>query len=51
MADQIKGEDPCWKRFEMVGMKKKDGKEVPNCVPKAKSAKAKSQTYRKSKGR
>lgn len=51
MADQMKGEDPCWKGYEMVGMKKKDGKEVPNCVPKAKSAKAKSQTYRKSKGR
>jgi len=26
--------DPCWKDYEMVGMKKKDGKEVPNCVPK-----------------
>ena len=26
--------DPCWKDYEMIGMKKKDGKEVPNCVPK-----------------
>lgn len=26
--------DPCWDGYEMVGMKKKDGKEVPNCVPK-----------------
>jgi hypothetical protein len=26
--------DPCWKNYEMVGMKKKNGKEVPNCVPK-----------------
>lgn len=25
--------DPCWDGYEMVGMKKKDGKEVPNCVP------------------
>ena len=25
--------DPCWDDHEMVGMKKKDGKEVPNCVP------------------
>ena len=25
--------DPCWKGYEMVGMKKKNGKEVPNCVP------------------
>ena len=27
-------ENPCWKGYEMVGMKMKDGKEVPNCVPK-----------------
>ncbi len=26
-------ENPCWKGYEMVGMKNKDGKEVPNCVP------------------
>lgn len=26
--------DPCWKGYEMVGMKKKGGREVPNCVPK-----------------
>jgi len=25
--------DPCWKGYTQVGMKKKDGKEVPNCVP------------------
>lgn len=47
MADQ----NPCWKNYEMVGMKKKDGKEVPNCVPKAKEAKAKARSYQKSKGR
>ena len=28
--------DPCWKGYEMVGKKKKNGKEVPNCVPKKK---------------
>jgi hypothetical protein len=29
------GDDPCWKGYEMVGMKKgKGGKDVPNCVPK-----------------
>jgi hypothetical protein len=27
-------EDPCWKGYEMIGMKKKRGKNVPNCVPK-----------------
>ena len=25
--------NPCWKGYEMIGMKKKNGKEVPNCVP------------------
>jgi hypothetical protein len=24
---------PCWKGYEMVGMKKKGGRKVPNCVP------------------
>jgi hypothetical protein len=24
--------DPCWKNYQMVGKKKKGGKEVPNCV-------------------
>ena len=28
-------DDPCWKGYEMVGMKKgKGGQDVPNCVPK-----------------
>lgn len=27
---------PCWKGYEMVGMKNKGGKKVPNCVPKSK---------------
>ena len=31
---KMKGDDPCWDGYEMVGHKKKDGKEVPNCVPK-----------------
>lgn len=29
-------DDPCWDDYEMIGMKKKGGKEVPNCVPKKK---------------
>jgi hypothetical protein len=28
--------DPCWDSHEMVGMKMKNGKKVPNCVPKKK---------------
>jgi len=27
---------PCWSGYEMIGMKKKGGKKVPNCVPKKK---------------
>ena len=30
---KMKGEDPCWKGYEMIGKKKKNGREVPNCVP------------------
>jgi hypothetical protein len=26
-------DDPCWKGYQMVGMKKKGGRKVPNCVP------------------
>jgi hypothetical protein len=26
--------DPCWKNYKQVGMKKKGGRQVPNCVPK-----------------
>jgi hypothetical protein len=25
--------DPCWSGYEMIGMKKKGGRKVPNCVP------------------
>jgi len=30
----IKEDDPCWDSHEQRGMKKKNGKLVPNCVPK-----------------
>lgn len=30
-----KQEDPCWDGYEQIGMKEKDGKRVPNCVPSA----------------
>jgi len=26
-------EDPCWKGYKQIGMKDKNGKQVPNCVP------------------
>lgn len=28
-----KKKDPCWTGYEMIGMKDKNGKKVPNCVP------------------
>ena len=31
-----KAEDPCWKGYEKVGSKTKNGKSVPNCVPEKK---------------
>ena len=35
LVNQLKEDDknPCWDGYEMIGMKEKDGKEVPNCVP------------------
>lgn len=33
--------DPCWKGYTQVGMKMKNGKEVPNCVPSKGVTKAK----------
>jgi len=29
----LEDKNPCWKGYEMIGMKKKGGKQVPNCVP------------------
>ena len=34
-----KKKSPCWKGYMMVGMKKKGGRNVPNCVPKKKPIK------------
>ena len=31
---QIGGKKPCWEGYEQFGMKEKDGRSVPNCVPK-----------------
>jgi nicotinic acid mononucleotide adenylyltransferase len=32
-SEEVNEADPCWDGYKQVGMKKKDGKEVPNCVP------------------
>ena len=33
-AEDIEEDGPCWKTHKQVGMKKKNGRMVPNCVPK-----------------
>ncbi len=35
-------EDPCWNGYTQEGMKTKNGKKVPNCVPEKKSDSKKS---------
>ena len=32
LSDQ-KSDDPCWDGYKKEGMKTKNGKKVPNCVP------------------
>ena len=34
MVERLEEDDPCWDTHKQVGMKKKGGKMVPNCVPK-----------------
>lgn len=29
----FENEGPCWDGYEQIGMKEKNGKQVPNCVP------------------
>ena len=31
--DFFEAKGPCWPGYKQVGMKKKNGKNVPNCVP------------------
>ena len=33
-AEDMEEDGPCWKTHKQVGMKKKNGRMVPNCVPK-----------------
>ena len=36
LSESLKTDNPCWKGYKPVGTKKKNGKTVPNCVPKTK---------------
>lgn len=33
LIDILSESNPCWKGYKQIGMKDKNGKEVPNCVP------------------
>jgi hypothetical protein len=33
LLDLLAEKSPCWKGYEQIGMKDKDGRQVPNCVP------------------
>lgn len=35
LVDILNEANPCWKGYKQVGMKTKNGKEVPNCVPES----------------
>ena len=39
LAEEDKLKDACWTGYEAIGMKEKDGKKVPNCVPVKEEAK------------
>ena len=44
--------DPCWKGYQAIGMKEKNGRKVPNCVPEgAGQAKSKAQKFAKSQNK
>lgn len=49
LFNEKKKEDPCWKGYKQIGMKKKDGKEVPNCVPDEERKIEKSNSKKKEK--
>ena len=42
MADK----NPCWEGYVQLGMKEKNGKQVPNCVPAKEAAKSRAQAYK-----
>jgi hypothetical protein len=44
-SDHKEDGDPCWKDYKQVGMKTKNGKEVPNCVPKGSSGEMDMEMY------
>ena len=33
LSELLSEKSPCWKGYKQIGMKEKDGRQVPNCVP------------------
>jgi hypothetical protein len=33
LSEILSEKSPCWKGYKQIGMKEKDGRQVPNCVP------------------
>jgi hypothetical protein len=33
LSEILNEKGPCWKGYKQIGMKEKDGRQVPNCVP------------------
>jgi hypothetical protein len=33
LSEILTEKEPCWKGYKQIGMKEKDGRQVPNCVP------------------
>lgn len=50
-ASQNEDADPCWKGYKQIGMKKKGGRSVPNCVPANEDAEAHSKDFKKPSSR
>jgi len=46
-ASQNESADPCWTGYKQIGMKKKNGKPVPNCVPVKEEEETAGDYYRK----
>ena len=45
LTDLINEDKPCWKGYKQIGMKDKDGKKVPNCVPESYDVYSESEGY------
>lgn len=50
MTEEKKMGNPCWKGYKSYGMKKKNGKEVPNCVPVSENIDDKFKTFMEEHG-